>query len=196
MKSSGNWVSVASACEMAIKMANWPIVVVAVRESTIRAGLQASIFLSSLEKKIDIISSSFSSRRLSPHFSSCSVTYTCIFVQSLCHSSGSWRSVTNCKRNKRYIIWKTKRKCLLNNCVAKYIATYFRAPDGVGHGAQGKIWKGHIVTNSVVVPNTLNLDPDPECCPNLDPDPDLGVYYQFKKLRENIFLKTTNFFFF
>ena len=36
--------SVASACEMAIKMANWPIVVVAVRESTIRAGLQASFF--------------------------------------------------------------------------------------------------------------------------------------------------------
>ena len=45
-------------------------------------------------------------------------------------------------------------------------------------------------------PNTLNLDPDPECCPNLDPDPDLGVYYQFKKLREKFFLKTTNFFFF
>ena len=28
-----------------------------------------------------------------------------------------------------------------------------------------------IVSSSVVDPNTLNLDPDPECWPNLDPDP-------------------------
>ena len=31
--------------------------------------------------------------------------------------------------------------------------------------------------SSVVDPNTLNLDPDPEFWPNLDPDP--GLYYQF-----------------
>ena len=36
---------------------------------------------------------------------------------------------------------------------------------------------------SVVDPNTLNLDPDPGFCPNLDldpdPGPDPGLYYQF-----------------
>ena len=30
---------------------------------------------------------------------------------------------------------------------------------------------------SVVDPNTLNLDPDPEFWPNLDPDP--GLWYHF-----------------
>ena len=30
---------------------------------------------------------------------------------------------------------------------------------------------------SVVDPNTLNLDPDPECWPNLNPDP--GLCYKF-----------------
>ena len=25
-------------------------------------------------------------------------------------------------------------------------------------------------------PNTLNLYPDPECCPNLDPDPHPGLF--------------------
>ena len=29
---------------------------------------------------------------------------------------------------------------------------------------------------SVVDPNTLNLDPDPGFCPNLDPDPDPVLY--------------------
>ena len=33
------------------------------------------------------------------------------------------------------------------------------------------------VSSSVVDPNTLNLDPDPEFWPNLDPDP--GLCYQF-----------------
>ena len=33
------------------------------------------------------------------------------------------------------------------------------------------------VSSSVVDPNTLNLDPDPEFRPNLDPDP--GLCYQF-----------------
>ena len=33
------------------------------------------------------------------------------------------------------------------------------------------------VSGSVVDPNTLKLDPDPEFLPNLDPDP--GLCYQF-----------------
>ena len=33
--------------------------------------------------------------------------------------------------------------------------------------------------SSIVAQNTLNLDPDPGCWPNLDPDPDPGLKYQF-----------------
>ena len=29
------------------------------------------------------------------------------------------------------------------------------------------------------IPNTLNLDPDPECWPNMDADPDPGLCLQF-----------------
>ena len=38
-----------------------------------------------------------------------------------------------------------------------------------------------IVSSSVVDPNTLNLDPDPDpgFWTNLDPDPDPGLYNQF-----------------
>ena len=44
---------------------------------------------------------------------------------------------------------------------------------------RGRRRKLPTVNPSVVDPNTLNLDPDPEFWPNLDPDPEL--YYQFLK---------------
>ena len=45
-----------------------------------------------------------------------------------------------------------------------------------------------IPTGSVVDPNTLNLDQDPEFWPNLDQDPDQGLYYQtWKKIIKNYF---------
>ena len=44
------------------------------------------------------------------------------------------------------------------------------------------------IFNSLVDPNTLNLDPDPEFWLNLDlgPDPDPGLYYQLKKKKKNL----------
>ena len=44
-------------------------------------------------------------------------------------------------------------------------------------------------------PNTLDLDPDPEFCSNLDPDPGLGYVINFENnllnnLRGKTFLKT------
>ena len=57
---------------------------------------------------------------------------------------------------------------------------------------------------SVVDPNTLNLDPDPELWPNLDPNPDKGpdpgLCYKFLKknlkinLEKNMFLTNLSFF--
>ena len=48
-----------------------------------------------------------------------------------------------------------------------------------------------MASSSVVDPNTLNLDPDPECWPILDPDSDLGLLSIEK---EFFFLRTTIFF--
>ena len=41
------------------------------------------------------------------------------------------------------------------------------------------------------IPNTQNLDPDPEFWPNLDPDPEL--YYQFLEKNFKIVIKVNNF---
>ena len=43
------------------------------------------------------------------------------------------------------------------------------------------------------IPNTLNLDPDPECWPNLDPDP--GLFDKFWKKKFKIILEKGNFLF-
>ena len=42
------------------------------------------------------------------------------------------------------------------------------------------------------IPNTLNLDPDPEFWPNLDPDPEL--YYQFLEKNFKIVIKVKQFY--
>ena len=52
---------------------------------------------------------------------------------------------------------------------------------------------------SVVNPNTLNLDPDPEICPNVDSDLDPSrfthiLYQLWKQLVEFSFFETTYFF--
>ena len=53
--------------------------------------------------------------------------------------------------------------------------------------------------NSVMDPNTLNLDTDPGFWPNIDPDadpgpdPDQGLCYQFQKKKLNLILENNNF---
>ena len=45
---------------------------------------------------------------------------------------------------------------------------------------EGSIW------SSVVDPNSLNLDPDPEIWPNLDPEPDPGLNDKFLAENKNV----------
>ena len=67
----------------------------------------------------------------------------------------------------------------------KFDAKYFLKPGSSSRVklstflARGLV--GQNVEISVVDPNTLNFDPDPEFWPNLNPDPypDLGLCYQF-----------------
>ena len=48
-----------------------------------------------------------------------------------------------------------------------------------------------LILESVVDPNTLNLDPDPECWPILDPDSDLGLL----SIEKEFFFVENNYFF-
>ena len=54
-----------------------------------------------------------------------------------------------------------------------------------------------MVVNSVVDPDTLNLDPDPGFWPNMDPDPgqdtNPGLCCHFEEKKENNFLYKSKF---